>query len=273
MFVLEDTITIMVDKMIYLFCLSFTSHLSAQMRRPLEFLSALVAMVLNNSFYLYGIYLLAILSTGSNADSMKEYLVSTGMVLIAWGLLNVFAGGLYQLSSIIETGELETHLAKPLSPLLLVAISKVNLISLGEIFQGIATVIFIGFLYDYEIALKTLTSSLILIFGFASIMIFIGSLSFFSSRGSSLSYVILQVVLSLSLFPIGNALKGREKWILYFTPLIMTTFLPHLTALQEGLSLFIPFFLVTLGMFFISMAFFNLGLRQYKTKNYLFLNE
>ncbi|MGK5595641.1 MAG: hypothetical protein ACSNEK_09845 [Parachlamydiaceae bacterium] len=49
-------------------------------------------------------------------------------------------------------------------------------------------------------------SAVILTFAFAGLVILIGSLSFFSSRGSQLSSVILNIILTLLLFPIDRVL-------------------------------------------------------------------
>jgi len=259
--------------MISLLILAFKNQWSAQMKKPLEFLTGLLALILNNSFYLYGIYLLAILSADDNPLAAKEYLVSTGMVLTSWGLLNVFGGGLYQLGSLIETGELESYLAKPRSTLLLVAISKSNLMSFGEILQGVITIIISSILYSPFLGIRMLAISAIMVFAFASVIIIIGTISFFSSRGSQISYVILQVLLSLSLFPISRALKGREKWILYFTPLLITATLPRLIVLDGGLAIFLTFIVTTVLFLFIGICFFKFGLKSYKSKNYIFIND
>ena len=259
--------------MISLLILAFKNQWLAQTKKPLEFLTGLLVLILNNSLYLYGIYLLAILSSDDNPLAAKEYLVSTGMVLTSWGLLNVFGGGLYQLGSLIETGELEAYLAKPRSTLFLVAISKSNLMSFGEILQGIITIIVSSILYDPFLGIRMLAISSIMVFAFASVIIIIGTISFFSSRGSQVSYVILQVLLSLSLFPVSRALKGREKWILYFTPLLITATLPRFLVLQGELSTFLVFSGATIFFFFIGICFFKFGLKSYKSKNYIFLNE
>lgn len=259
--------------MLSLLILAFKNQWSAQMKKPFEFLTGVFMLILNNSFYLYGIYLLAILSFQDDPLATKEYLVSTGMVLTSWGLLNVFGGGLYQLSSLIETGELEVYLAKPQSPLVLVAISKSNLLSLGEIIQGLITIILCLNLYGPFLGLRMIICSIIMMFVFASTIICIGSISFFSSRGSQISYVILQVLLSLSLFPVGRALTGREKWILYVTPLLVTATLPRLMTLEGGIYYFLAFVVTTAFFFLISLTFFRFGLRNYQAKNYIFINE
>lgn len=258
--------------MLSVWLLSFKHQWSAQMKKPLEFFIGLFALILNNSFFLYGIYLLAIFNIDENPLAAKEYLISTGMVLTSWGVLNIWGGGLYQLGMLIETGELEAYLAKPRSPLFLVAISKSNLLSFGEVFQGMLTMIICSFLYDPFLACQMASSSVILIFAFASIIIIIGTISFFSTRGSQLSYVILNVLLSMSLFPLGRALKGREKWILYVTPLLITATLPRLTAIQEEWSIFLAYIIATVAFFFMGIWFFNLGLQRYKSQNYIFLN-
>lgn len=256
-----------------LFWLAFKNQWLAQMKKPFEFFSSFIAIILNNSFYLYGIYLLAILSIGEDQESTKTYLISTGMVLISWGLLNVFGGGLYNLGTLIETGELEIFLAKPRFPLFLVAISKSNIISIGEIIQGITTIILSIYLYGLSLGLKALISSFLIVFGFAGIVILIGSFSFFSSRGSQFSYVLLNCILTLSLFPVSRALQGREKWIFYLTPLLVTTTLPRLSTFAENYVLFLPFLGATLLLFSSSLILFQWGLRKYKSKNYIFINE
>lgn len=259
--------------MVSLLILALKNQWSAQMKKPLEFLISLLALILNNSFYLYGIYLMAIVSTDYNSLAVKEYLVSTGLVLTSWGLLNVLGGGLYQLGSLIETGELEAFLAKPRSILLLVAISKSNLISFGEILQGIVSIIISSILYDPFLGIRMLVISAIMVFAFASIIIMAGSISFFCNRGSQISFVILQVLLSLSLFPVSRALGGNEKWILYFTPLLITATLPRLIVLQGGLSEFLIFICATLFFLFTAIYFFKFGLKFYRSRNYIFLNE
>lgn len=255
-----------------LFWLGFKNQWSVQMKKPIEFFSSIIAIILNNSLYLYGIYLLA-LSIGEDPSASKEYLISTGMVLTSWGLLNIFGGGLYQLGTLIETGEFETFLSKPRAPLFLIAISKSNLVSIGEVVQGVVTIILASFFYGLPLGLRALSGSIILTFGFAGIVILIGSFSFFSSRGSQLSYVLLNIILTLSLFPVGRALKGREKWILYFTPLLMTATLPRLSTLTGNSILILTYCFATLFLFFISIVVFEFGKRKYKAKNYIFLNE
>lgn len=259
--------------MISLLALAFKNQLSAQLRKPIEFFTGLLMLILNNSFYLYGIYLLAILSVDDNPIAAKEYLISTGMVLTSWGLLNVLGGGLYQLGSMIETGELEAYLSKPRSPLFLAALSKSNLLSLGEIIQGIITVIICSILYSSLTGVMMFASSCVLLFAFASVIITVGTLSFFSSRGSQMSYVIMQIVLSLSLFPIGRALKGREKWILYFSPLLITATLPRASIIQGSPRFFVVFAATTATCFLLAVIFFYFGLKRYKSKNFISINK
>ncbi len=259
--------------MLKLIWLAFKNQCSAQLKKPIEFMSATIALILNNSFYLYGIYLLAILSVGAKSEATQEYLISTGIVLTSWGILNIFGGGLYQLGSLVETGEIETFLARPRHPLFLIAISKSNLISIGEFFQGVFTIALAALLYGLPFALRALASSLLLTLAFAGVVIIIGTLSFFSTRGSQLSYVILNIILTLSLFPIGRALQGKERWILYFTPILMTATLPRLATITGNPIYCAVSVIATFALFFFSLFLFHFGLKRYKSKNYIFLNE
>lgn len=72
MITLAIVIIILVGKMIRLFFITFQNQWSAHLKKPLEFISSLLAVILNNSFYLYGIYLLAILSVADDSLAAKE---------------------------------------------------------------------------------------------------------------------------------------------------------------------------------------------------------
>lgn len=256
-----------------LILLSTKNHFLAHMRKPLEFFSSAFGLIFNNCFLLYGIYLLAYLGGQEDLLERSRYLATTATVLISWGLLNVFAGGLVELGSLIESGEFESCLATPQPPLLIAAISKNNMIAIGEVFQGLITVGYLAWTGGYILVINVLVSSLCLCLSLGAVLILGGMLSFFSSKGSQVSHVVVQALILFSLFPVSKVLRGRERLILYLTPAALTVALPSHIIYTGNTGLLIGLFLGSFAAFILAVKVFQKGLQFYKTKNYLFLKE
>jgi ABC-type uncharacterized transport system permease subunit len=249
------------------------NHFLSHMGKPLEFFSSVFGLIINNCFLLYGIYILANIGGQEDLLERSRYLSVTAVVLISWGLLNVFSGGLVELGGLIESGEFESCLASPRSPLLIAAISKNNVVAIGEIFQGFFTICYLAWIGEYALIINILTSSICLCLSLGSVLIFGGTLSFFSSKGSQLSHVIIQTLILFSLFPISKALRGKERLFLYLTPAVLTVTLPGYVLSTGNVWILLLLFVSSLFSFLLSVIVFQRCLKFYTAKNYLFLKE
>ena len=255
--------------MLFLFWKAIKHNWSAQASNSVNLWSGLIAMIVNNILFFYGMWLMLFAGKAQNQFIFPFYLTLTTLAYIGWGTLNFFVGGLKDLGEIIDDGKLEPMLGTPRHPLFLVAISRSNVTALGDLLQGIFT---LGFLYwytGYAWALRATFSSVIVVLAFASIFINAGTLAFFMNRGASLGIFITESTLSFTMYPITKILEGNSRMILYLIPAALTATLPM--AWIENATWF-DFLVMTFATFFsfiLSVAFFNFGVKSYRASSYI----
>ncbi len=255
--------------MLSLFWKAVKHNWSAQASNPVNFWSGLLAMLVNNTLFFYGMWLMLFAGKPQNQSIFPFYLTLTALAYLGWGTLNFFLGGLRELGEMIDNGKLEPMLGTPRHPLFLVAISHSSVSALGDVIQGVFT---LGFLYwytDLGWALRASCASLIVVIAFASIFISAGTLAFFFSRGSSLSIFIIESTLSFTMYPITKILEGRSRMILYLIPAALTSTLPMNWIENSGLFHFTFLIFAVVLSFLLSVLFFNFGLKKYRTSSYI----
>lgn len=255
--------------MLKLLTRAFRYNWSAQASNKANLWAALTAMIINNLMFLYGMWLMIFDGKKQNQTLFPYYLTLTVLAYIGWGTVNFFAGGLRMMSEIIDNGKLEPMLGTPRSPLFLLAISESSASALGDLIQGIITMAMLFWLCPYEWVLRAMLCSFVVIFAFASVFIFAGSLAFFMNRGSSVSFFIIESTLSFTMYPMGKILEGPGRMFLYIIPAALTAILP-MNWIEDGdLSQFLIMMAATAVGFFLSLWFFHWGLKHYRAASYI----
>jgi ABC-type uncharacterized transport system permease subunit len=255
--------------MLSLFWKAIKHNWSAQASNPVNLWSGLVAMVVNNILFLYGMWLMLFDGKAQNQPIFPFYLTLTCLAYTGWGTLNFFVGGLKELGEIIDDGKLEPMLGTPRHSLFLVAISRSSVSAMGDFLQGILT---LGFLYwyaDYGWALRATFASLIVVIAFASVFIAAGSLAFFMNRGASLSIFIIESTLSFTMYPVTKILEGNSRMVLYLIPAALTATLPMNWIENADWSDFFIMIVATILSLVLSILFFNFGVKNYKASSYV----
>lgn len=248
---------------------AFRNNWSAQASNKVNLWAALVTMIANNLLFLYGMWLMLFDGKAQNKSLFPYYLTMTVLAYVGWGTLNFFVGGLRILGEMIDNGKLEPMLGTPRSPLLLVAISDSNATALGDLIQGVITLVILFWLQDYDWVLRALFCSGIAIVGFAAIFIFAGTLAFFMSRGASLSFFIIESTLSFTMYPMTKILEGSSRWLLYLIPAALTATLPMAWVEEAGWAHFVIMMACTSLCFVLSILFFYQGLRRYRAASFV----
>lgn len=246
---------------------------SSQASNKVNLWSALVTMILNNILFLYGMWLMLFDGKAQNKPLFPYYLTLTVLAYIGWGALNFFVGGLREMSEIIDNGRLEPMLGTPRSPLLLVAISHSSASALGDLIQGLVTLVILFWVAETGWALRAIVCSVMVLFGFAAIFIAAGTLAFYMNRGSSLSFFIIESTLSFTMYPVTKILEGSSRWILYLIPAAITATLPMAWIEEAGWTQFLWMLVTTLLAFLLSIIFFNQGLKKYRAASYVTFRE
>lgn len=260
-------------KMLKLLLIAVRDNMSSHLARPGDLLLSTLGSLMNNCLYVYGIYLIASISLSGEFHNINIFFIATGLITTAWGLVNLLFGGLAELGGFIESGELESFLATPKHPLLLTAMAKSNISCLAELLQGLIVITYLGLSLGAIFALKMLMGVCIAAIALLGVVIIGGSLSFFSQRGNSISALFIQTTLSMSLFPMGSVLKSHEKWILYLSPLVFSSFLPIQFITKGDISWFILGFIGSILFFMSSLYFFKIGVTNYRAANFIRLSR
>ncbi len=189
-----------------------------------------------------------------------------GIVAFSFGIAFVSFGGAWRMARLIVDGHLDTHLARPKSPLVSLIFGRAEPEAVGDVLSGIILILFLG---DMSLAgnIGALLLGLIVAVILASTAIIVNSLVFWSGGRTSIVDQIFDVFINLSTMP-QHGLPTIIKVLLF-------------TALPAGFVAFLPVDLLrefsilklaamgAAAMVFPVLAIFvfNRGLRHYTSGN------
>lgn len=255
--------------MFRLFFKALRNNWSAQASNRANLGAAVITMIANNLLFLYGMWLMLFDGKEQNKELWPYYLTMTTLAYVGWGAVNFFAGGLKMMGEFIDNGQLEPMMGTPRSPLLLVALSHSSATALGDLLQGLITLGLLFWVHDSTWGLRAAFCCVIVIVGFASVFIAAGTMTFFMTRGSSLSTFLIESTLSFTMYPMPKILSGHSRWILYLIPATLTATLPMSWVEEARLGTFLIMLSAVMCGFFLSVKFFNLGLTRYRAASYV----
>ena len=255
--------------MFSLFFKSIRNNWSAQASNKANLWSAIVTMITNNLLFLYGMWLMLFDGKEKNKALWPYYLTLTVLAYIGWGAVNFFMGGLKAMGEIIDNGRLEPMLGTPREPLFLIAISESSATALGDLFQGLVTLAFLGWVADTSWVIRATLCSVIVTVNFATIFIAAGTLTFFMNRGASVSVFIIESTLSFTMYPMTKVLEAPSRWILYLIPAALTATLPMSWIENANVTSFMLMLCASVACLALSLQFFRFGVRSYQASSYL----
>jgi hypothetical protein len=244
---------------------SILFHLDSHKANLPNLIAGTVGMVLNNVIFLIGIWGMLFAGKPDPDEQIPYFIALTTVGNLAWGGVNFFFGGLRYLGDYISEGRLESALACPKNPILLVAISQTNAMALGDICTGLLGLFFIYYFHSFDLVLKSILITFFSAGGFIGLFILSGSLSFFIARGNQIATLINEVVLALSSYPTGRMFKGVKEMIILMTPTVITVILPLKTAFNFNIENFIVMTLSLIVFVAFSVRVFYEGLKRYQT--------
>ncbi len=252
-----------------LLLLSLRYNFDAQKSNPANLFAGTVGMIINNAIVLWGLW--AMLFDGKpDGNSMTIYFLSLNtIIVISWGFVLFFLGGLRNLGQYVEEGTLEPMLGTPRHPLFLVAISESSTPALGDILQGFLNLGVIFYLVSFEQALRCLMFVSVSAIGFMGLFIMAGTIPFFLKRGNSFAQLFIECNLSLSFYPSGKIFNDYGKVLLYLTPAAFTGILPMNAIESVSISFSLIAIAGALGFFFFTIYFFSCGLKKYQSTSYI----
>lgn len=260
--------------MIRIFLKSIKYSLAGHFSIPLNAFFALTGLLINNVAFFLGIFFLIFNDHHPVANPMfSYYLQLTGVVTLAYGILQLTMAGLSNLGKLIENGQFDSYSASPRHPLWLVAASSSSVAALGDILQGSVTIMVIGIWMGWNQATLCIVGSAIALFAFIAVAIVAGSLSFYSSRGSTIADLLNEVVLTFSVYPTAKISAGSFWWLKYASPAFFSSILP-LAAIEKGSWIHLCGAAVMAFLALVAaICFFNWSVRRYRSTNYVQLRS
>lgn len=146
-----------------------------------------LGMIINNTILFAGLWAMIFAGKARNAELLPYFIALNAVVMVSWGGLNFWFGGLRLLGELITEGRLEPMLATPRNPILLASISRSQPISLGDVVMGLVVIAIMAFKFSFLVAVRSLLAAGISTLAFAALYIFCGALTFFIPEAIALA--------------------------------------------------------------------------------------
>lgn len=234
------------------------------------FIISVIGMVLNNlSFTFLWLYFgksVGVLNGFAPMDIFGIYAINT----TAYGVINAFFYGLFNIPSYISSGNFDKFLITPKNTLVKVVTSDISTSAFGDLLFGVLC--FIIYLLSTSVGLTGILL-MILFTVFASIVFFSFSLicvsiSFYLMDGENISHGLYGLFVGSSLYH-GGAFTGVLKGIFIFiVPSLLIGAFP--LEIINSFSLIKALLFIGLSLFWLvfSIYFFYKSMRRYESNNF-----
>jgi ABC-type uncharacterized transport system permease subunit len=239
-------------------------NMDAHRANPVNLVAGALGMIINNVIFLAGMWGMLFAGKPMNDSLLPYYIALNAIVMISWGSINFFFGGLRSLGEMITEGSFESMLATPRSPILLAGISRSHPIAFGDLLMGVTGAVFLCAKVNLSMGLRCFVASGISVIAFSGLFILAGALAFFVPRGNKIGHLVIEMVLSLSAYPTGKIFSGAGRIVLLLTPAAVTAVLPVEAVEASGGSSFALAFVAALAFFMVSLGFFKQGIKRYR---------
>ena len=234
------------------------------------FIISVIGMVLNNlSFTFLWLYFgksVGVLNGFAPMDIFGIYAINT----TAYGVINAFFYGLFNIPSYISSGNFDKFLITPKNTLVKVVTSDISTSAFGDLLFGVMC--FLIFLLSTKLSLIGIL--LMIIFTVLASIIFFSfslicmSISFYLMDGENISNGLYSMFVGSSLYH-GGAFTGVLKAIFIFiVPSLLVGAFPLEIILNFSLFKLLLLICLTLFWLVFSIYFFYKSLRRYESHNF-----
>ncbi len=244
----------------------FLLNLSAAMEYRASFITQVLGMLLNNTFFIF-FWWIVFQNTGSiGSYSFKDVMTIWGITASAFGFSFILFGNARNITNLIIQGGMDVYLLQPKNVLVNVICSGTSVSAWGDLLYG-----FILFFAVYGLNPRQLLLFLLFtvtggIF-FTSVLISVHSLTFHIGNATGIANSVFEFLLNFTLYP-EDIFKGYVKFFVYSAiPAGFITFLPLKVMKFMDLKV-LPLVLAACAVYFaIAWFIFFKGLKKYESGN------
>ncbi|MBF0547592.1 MAG: ABC-2 family transporter protein [Candidatus Riflebacteria bacterium] len=244
----------------------FLHNLKSGMAYRISFLTQIIFMMLNNSFFLIFWYLFFAKFNDVRGWTLNDVIVLFAMGASSYGLAVMIFGNCMRLSTLIQEGQLDYYLLLPPDPLSHILISRMVFSGIGDFCFGILTLVLFTSFGLKEIAIFLLMTPISAIV-YVSFCVIVHSLTFFMESSEGISRFLSEAMLMFSMYP-EHLFDGMARFCLFtIVPVGFMTYLPVKVVQTFSLPLFMTISVVAVMMILLARVVFQIGLRAYESGN------
>lgn len=197
--------------------------------------------------------------------SKSEVFVLVGIFRLIEGAFHMFIhSNLLSLPELVNSGELDLLLSKPVHSLFLVSLQRHQLYETSTFLSGIVILLYTGLINNFSWINVILLASLGLIALYA-VMLFFASMSFFVPRLTALNS-IWDVISKTARFPLDIFFGSSRFGLFLAAPLILVATLPSQLVLGKLPPIYLTYQIFgTAILLFLSYSFWRFALRHYSS--------
>lgn len=247
-----------------LLLLAAKNHFLSYWSNQTNFWSGVLGMIVNNAITILGIW--AMLFAGKSGYTQEQifFFAMNFLLMVSYGCLHVFFGGITKLDQQINDGALDLVLMNPRDTIFTIGMTSSSLPAWGDIILGLVGLVALSFftsiLFLFH-ALLMISASFLATYAF---YILVGSMAFFFRRIESASAVWVNIFLALNTYPVIDT--NRYKWVLFFVPVLLAGMIPAQYLLQPSLAVFSAEILASVVFFLMARLIFWWGMRRYQSQ-------
>ena len=254
-----------VKNQIKVMILSFKYAVMREMLNKVTFLSNIIFMILNNSFFIIQWVVLFSLRENVGGYTFNQVLMLWAIASGTFGFAHFFFKKAYSLSDTITNGKLDSYLVQPKNVLISCITSDVSPSALGDLTYGYI-VLFLSGITISKFVLYTffvISGGIIMV----DIAIILGSLSFYISKSDMIAETGNNFMIYFATYPDG-IFKGFVKMILFtIIPIGITTYIPVWILTKFNIFYFIGIIIFTICITILAFVVFYRGLKRYSSSN------
>jgi len=245
--------------------LSVKYALVKEMLNKTTFISNIVFMILNNSFFIIQWIILFSLKDNFGGYTFKQVLLLWGFSGSTFGFSRFFFKNAFNLSNVINEGKLDAYLVQPKNVLISAITTSVSPSAIGDMIYGYIMLFVYGFTIPRFIlfTLFTISGGLIL----TGISVILSSLSFWFNKTDIIADVGNNLMINFSTYPDG-IFKGGVKLLLFtLLPVGIVNYIPVKILTKFNINLLLIVILVTIIVITLAFIVFYKGLKRYSSSN------
>ncbi len=245
--------------------LSIKYSVMREMLNKVSFLSNIFFMILNNASMIIQWIVLFSLKDNFGGYTFKQVLLLWGTAAGVYGIAHFFFKRAFNLSSTINSGQLDTYIVQPKNILLMAITSEIQISAIGDILFSLIAYFLYGFTPQGFILFIffSITGGLML----TSISIILNSLSFWFNNSAMVAEVGNKLMVHFATYPDG-IFKGVTKWLLFtLVPVGIANYIPVKVIVKYNPYLLFINISVCLLLCIIAFLVFYKGLKRYSSSN------